>query len=47
MEHEQLTQVISMGEGYQAEFRQSVPSKIREIAEEVCAFANAAVGRGW
>jgi len=33
-----------MGEGYQAEFKKAVPSKAREIAEEVCAFANAAGG---
>ncbi len=44
METEQLQNIISMGEGYQAEFKKSVPSKKREIAEEVCAFANAAGG---
>jgi ATP-dependent DNA helicase RecG len=44
MTEEQLQNIISMGEGYQAEFKKSVPSKKREIAEEVCAFANAAGG---
>jgi ATP-dependent DNA helicase RecG len=44
MDPEQLRQIISMGEGYQAEFKISVPSKPREIAEEVCAFANASGG---
>lgn len=44
MNTEQVLQIISMGEGYQAEFKRSVPSKLREIAEEVCAFANAAGG---
>ena len=44
MNPEQVIQIISMGEGYQAEFKRSVPSKLREIAEEVCAFANAAGG---
>lgn len=44
MTAEQLQNIISMGEGYQAEFKKSVPSKKREIAEEVCAFANAAGG---
>ncbi len=44
MTEEQLINIISMGEGYQAEFKKAVPSKAREIAEEVCAFANAAGG---
>ena len=32
------------GEGYNAEFKASVPKKVRELAEEVCAFANSAGG---
>lgn len=32
------------GEGYNAEFKVQVPSKARELTEEVCAFANAAGG---
>ena len=45
MTEEQLRNIITMGEGYQAEFKKAVPSKAREIAEEVCAFANAAGGQ--
>lgn len=44
MTEEQLRNIISMGEGYQAEFKKALPSKSREIVEEVCAFANAAGG---
>lgn len=36
--------LIASGEGYNAGFKVSVPSKVREITEEVCAFANAAGG---
>ena len=36
--------IASSGEGYNAEFKVSVPSKVKEITEEVCAFANAAGG---
>ena len=36
--------IIASGEGYNAEFKISVPSKVRELSEEVCAFANAAGG---
>ncbi len=36
--------IIASGEGYNAEFKVSVPSKVRELSEEVCAFANAAGG---
>lgn len=32
------------GEGYNVEFKVSIPSKVRELTEEVCAFANAAGG---
>ena len=32
------------GEGYNAEFKVSVPSKVKDLSEEVCAFANAAGG---
>ena len=44
MTEEQLKSIILMGEGYKAEFKKAVPSKAREIAEEACAFANAAGG---
>ena len=32
------------GEGYNVEFKGSVPAKVRELAEEICAFANSAGG---
>ena len=32
------------GEGYNVEFKESVPQKVRELAEEICAFANASGG---
>lgn len=39
-----LMQLIQQGEGYNLEFKLSVPSKASELAEEICAFANAAGG---
>lgn len=44
MNAEQIKSFIALGEGYQAEFKISVPSKVRELTEEVCAFANSAGG---
>ena len=41
---EQIKQIIRTGEGYNAEFKQSVPSKTAELAREVCAFANTTGG---
>ncbi len=40
----EIKSIIAAGEGYKAEFKVSVPSKIKEITEEVCAFANASGG---
>lgn len=40
----ELKSIISSGEGYNAEFKVSLPTKIKEVTEEVCAFANAAGG---
>lgn len=40
----QIKSIIASGEGYTTEFKVSVPSKIKEITEEVCAFANASGG---
>lgn len=45
MTSQELLAVVSMGEGYEAEFKIALPSKIRELTEEICAFANAAGGR--
>ena len=36
--------LVASGEGYNAEFKVSVPSKVKELSEEICAFANAAGG---
>ena len=41
---ESIQILAANGEGYNAEFKVSVPSKVRELSEEVCAFANAAGG---
>ena len=39
-----IKSLIASGEGYNVEFKVTIPSKIKEITEEVCAFANAAGG---
>jgi len=39
-----IKSIAQSGEGYNAEFKISVPSKVSEIAGEICAFANAAGG---
>lgn len=44
MTAEDIKLLIASGEGYNAEFKVSVPSKVRKLSEEVCAFANAAGG---
>ena len=44
MNANQIKSIIALGEGYHAEFKVSVPSKVRELTEEICAFANAAGG---
>jgi ATP-dependent DNA helicase RecG len=36
--------LIASGEGYNAEFKLNIPPKVKELTEEVCAFANAAGG---
>ena len=36
--------MVHSGEGYNVEFKESVPLKVRELAEEICAFANSAGG---
>ena len=40
----EIKSIIASGEGYNAEFKISIPSKIKEITQEVCAFANASGG---
>jgi ATP-dependent DNA helicase RecG len=44
MTKEELKVIIQQGEGYNIEFKQDMPSKLRELGEEICAFANAAGG---
>ena len=39
-----IKSIVQAGEGYNAEFKKRVPSKVRELTEEVCAFANSAGG---
>jgi ATP-dependent DNA helicase RecG len=39
-----IESIIQSGEGYNAEFKIRVPNKIKELTEEVCAFANSAGG---
>ncbi len=41
---EDIKLLVSSGEGYNAEFKVAVPAKVKELANEVCAFANAAGG---
>ncbi len=41
---EEIKSIITQGEGYNAEFKVRTPSKLKEITEEICAFANAAGG---
>jgi ATP-dependent DNA helicase RecG len=36
--------LVSAGEGYNAEFKVTVPARVKDLTEEVCAFANAAGG---
>lgn len=39
-----IKHVVASGEGYNAEFKVAVPPKVKELSEEICAFANAAGG---
>ncbi len=41
---EEIKDIVAGGEGYNADFKMSVPSKVRELSEEVCSFLNAAGG---
>ena len=40
----EIETIILGGEGYNSEFKVSIPSKVKELTEEICAFANAAGG---
>lgn len=39
-----IREFVRGGEGFNVDFKRSVPSKVRDIAEEVCSFANSAGG---
>ena len=39
-----IKSIVQSGEGYNAEFKIRVPNKVKELTEEICAFANAAGG---
>ena len=41
---EEIKSLAKSGEGYNADFKLKVPSKVRELTEEVCAFANSEGG---
>lgn len=40
----EIESIVHSGEGYNAEFKIRVPNKVKEITEEVCAFANSTGG---
>jgi len=44
MNVDRINSSIALGEGHQVEFKVSVPLKVRELTEEICAFANSAGG---
>jgi len=39
-----IKELAQSGEGFNVDFKRNVPSKVRDIAEEVCSFANSAGG---
>jgi len=44
MTAEGIKQLVLSGEGFHAEFKISVPSKVKDLTAEICAFANSAGG---
>lgn len=44
MTADEIRQLVLSGEGFHAEFKISVPSRLRDLSTEVCAFANSAGG---
>ena len=44
IDEQKALELIAQGEGQHVEFKESVPSKVRELSEEVCAFSNAGGG---
>lgn len=41
---EDIKNIVDSGEGYNVEFKVRLPNKLKELTEEICAFANAAGG---
>ena len=37
---ETLQSLINSGQGYKLEFKVRIPSKVRELTDQICAFAN-------
>ena len=44
IDEQKALDLIALGEGQYVEFKESLPSKVRELSEEVCAFSNASGG---
>ena len=44
LDAEKIKNLVRNGEGYNVDFKRNVPSKVRDIVEEVCSFANSAGG---
>lgn len=44
LNRDDIESIVQSGEGYNVEFKVRVPNKVKELIEEVCAFANAAGG---
>lgn len=40
----EIESIVQSGEGYNAEFKIRVPNKVKDLTEEICAFANSAGG---
>ena len=40
----EIQDIVRSGEGYNVEFKRTVPSKVRDLSEEVCSFLNASGG---
>lgn len=40
----EIQQLVKVGEGYNVDFKRTVPAKVKEISEEVAGFANASGG---
>ena len=41
---EEIQSIANKGEGHKADFNVSVPSKVRELSQDICAFANSEGG---